>query len=283
MLQTHSTPLASTSQAPLSLRFHVPFEHGAWWSYLSTLVGGVAVAWWRGVDPVALGGLGLALLAGFVAQDWVQALLGALLRRRGQALSHWMAPQGWFLGGLSLGGALIVLQRVPGDQRWDWALCLGGLGLAGAGVLALRVLQPARGRQSLAAAALLLAAPALPLGLLAFGPGLQALGFWAWPLAYYPAATLAAQSYIRGFPPSARWSGPALAGALGLAALALGASLAGALLLLQAGLLGRAIGRRWRQYPQGLPPGGAIRIFGRQQASFGVALTLLWAWAYHGL
>lgn len=273
----------STSQPTLTLRFHPPFEHGAWWSYLSTLVGAVAVAWWRGVDPVAVGGLGLALLAGFVAQDWAQAVLGALLRRRGQALSHWMAPQGWFLGGLSLGGALILVQRAPGDRRWGWVLCLAGLGLAGAAVLVARVLQPARGRQSLAAAAVLLAAPALPLGLLAFGPGRQALGFWAWPLAYYPAATLAAQGYIRGVPRHARWTGPALAAALGLAALALGADLAGLLLLVQAGLLGRAIVRRWRRHPQGLPPGGAIRAFGRQQAFFGVILTLLWAWAYHGL
>lgn len=275
--------MVSSTRPPLALRFHVPFEHGAWWSYLSTLAGGVAVAAWRGTDPVALAGLGLALLAGFVAQDWAQALLGALLRRRGQALSHWLAPQGWFLAGLSLGGALVLLQRASGEQRGAWILCLGGLGLAGAGVLVGRVLLPARGRRSLAAAALLLAAPALPLGFLAFGPGRLAVGFWAWPLAYYPAATLAAQSYIRGFPQRARYGGPALAAALGVAALALGAWPAGLLLLLQAGLLGRAIAERWRRHPQGLPPGGAIRAFGRRQAYFGVALTLLWAWAYHGL
>jgi hypothetical protein len=235
------------------------------------------------VDPIAWLGLTLALSAAFVAQDWGQALLGALLGRRGQALSHWMAPQGWFLGGLSLGGALIVLQQVPAADRSVWLTCLALLALAGAGALIARVLQAARGRQSLAVSALLLASPALPLGLLAFGPDARALSFWAWPLALYPAATLAAQSYIRGFPQRARWAGPALAAALGLAALSLGAWAPGLLLLVQAWRLQRAITRRWSAQPQGLPAGGAIRAFGREQAAFGVALTLLWALAYSRL
>jgi len=155
--------------------------------------------------------------------------------------------------------------------------------LAAAWVLTWRVLQPARGRQSLAAAALLLAAPALPLGLLAFGPGSLALAFWAWPLAYYPASTLAAQSFIRGYPARARWAGPSLAACLGVAALAWGAWAPGLLLLLQAMTVQRSIRVRWQRHPQGLPPGGAIRAFGRRQAFFGVTLTLLWAWAFCAL
>ena len=147
---------------------------------------------------MALAGLTLALLTAFLAQDWAQAALGALLRRRSQALSHWMAPQGWFLAGLSLGGVLVLLQEVAPPRRLGLALVLGALGLAGVLALLARVLQPARGRRSLAVAALLLAAPALALGCLAFGPSRLALVFWAWPLAYYPAATLSAQSFIRG-------------------------------------------------------------------------------------
>jgi hypothetical protein len=91
---------------------------------------------------------------------------------------------------------------------------------------------------------------------------------------------LAAQSFIRGFPERARWAGPALAAALGLAALVAGAWLAAALLSLQGALLQRSIARRWRLQPQGLPGGDAIRAFGRVQAAFGVALTLLWAWSF---
>jgi hypothetical protein len=282
MLQTSPSSLRASTDPALApaLRFHVPFEHGAWWSYLSTLIAGMAVVALRDGDRVALAGLTLALLTAFLAQDWAQSLLGALLGRRGQALSHWMAPQGWFLAGLSLGGALVLLQREAPAQRLGWALVLGALVLGGLVVLLGRVLQAARGRQSLAASALLLASPALALGWLAFGPGRLALAFWAWPLAYYPAATLAAQSFIRGFPRRARWAGPALAAGLGLAACLAGAWAPGSLLLAQAALLQFSIVRRWRRRPQGLPQGGEIRAFGRLQALFGVTLTLLWAWAF---
>lgn len=276
---------------PSRARFYVPFEHGAWWSFTSTLIGAVAVALSNGADGWACLGLGMALLCGFMDQDWTQALLGGLLRRRSQALSSWNAWQGWALAALGLSGLALLVSRLAADLRRPWLALLGGLSLAALLALALRVLQAGRGRKSLAVSALLLAAPALAFGALAFGLNRLALGFWAWPLCYYPAATLAAQSYIRGFPQSARWAGPALAGILGLAALAAAlaagglrtgaaASLAGALLLAQAWRLHSAIARRWREQPQGLPTGDAIRRFGREQAVFGVALSLLWVWAF---
>ena len=308
----------SSSLPPLgssSSRFHVPFEHGAWWSFGSSLLGGAAVALARRADAWACLGLGVSLAAGFVAQDWGQALIAWLIGRRSQALSQWQAPQGWALAGLALGGAALLIGREGAGQRLQWLLLLGVLGLAAAAGLTGRILQSGRGRKSLAATALLLAAPALPFGVLAFGFVPRAFAFWAWPLAFYPAATLAAQSYIRGFPERARWAGPALAAWLGALALVLGAwvpglstpglslggwslglggmvtdldgpalgwkaGLPGLLLLAQAARLHLAICTRWRQHPQGLPPGTAIRSFGREQAFFGVTLTLLWAWAF---
>jgi hypothetical protein len=263
-----------------SPRFHIPFEHGAWWSFGSTLAASLGLALALGVGSAAAWALGLSLAAGFVAQDWGQALLAALLRRRSQALSQWQAWQGWALGAGAASAALLLLLLRPLPERAAWALLLGLLALgAGLGLLA-RILQSGRGRKSLAATALLLSLPALPFGVLCFGFTPKALLFWAWPLLYYPAATLAAQSFIRGFPERARWAGPGLAAALGLAALVAGAWLAAALLLLQGALLQRSIARRWRLQPQGLPGGDAIRAFGRVQAGFGVALTILWAFAF---
>jgi hypothetical protein len=170
--------------------------------------------------------------------------------------------------------------RQAQDARLGWAALLGLLGLAAGIGLAVRVLQTGRGRKSLAATALLLSAPALPFGVLAFGFEGRALNFLAWPLAFYPAATLSAQSFIRGFPEGARWLGPLMAALLAAGALSLGAWAPGALLALQAGRLHFTIRRRWQQHPQGLPPGDMIRRFGQEQAFFGVTLTLLWAWAF---
>ena len=274
-------PPASLDAVPAATgRFHVPFEHGAWWSFGSCLVGGLGVALYRQADPWACGGLSVSLASGFVAQDWGQALIGRLLGRRSQALSQWQAPQGWALGILSMAGALLLIGRLDAQQRLGWLLLLGLLGAASAAGLAGRVLQSGRGRKSLAATALLLAGPALPFGALAYGLAPRAFLFWAWPLAFYPAATLAAQSFIRGFPERARWAGPLLAALLAALALGLGAWAPGLVLAVQAARLHYAIRQRWRLHPQGLPPGNAIRAFGREQAFFGVTLTLLWALAF---
>jgi hypothetical protein len=210
-------------------------------------------------------------------------LIAAVLRRPSQAISSWQAWQGWTLGSLSFLGASVLLARVAPSGRGLWLLLLGALGAGAAFGLLSRILQAGRGRKSLAATALLLASPALPFGVLAFGAGSRALFFWAWPLAYYPAATLAAQSFVRGFPERARWAGPALAAALGAAVLGSGAWAGGILLMVQAARLQFSIQRRWKLQPQGLPEGRAIRRFGKEQAFFGVTLTLLWALAFSRL
>jgi hypothetical protein len=284
MFEATSHPVSSVvtrPARPVSVRrFHVPFEHGAWWSFFSTLLVGLGVALYKGVDAWAALALFLSLAAGFVAQDWGQALLAALLRRPSQALSPWQAWQGWALGSLSVLGAWALLARLQAAQRGPWLLLLGALGAAAVLGLISRIAQSGRGRKSLAATALLLASPALPFGVLAFGAGSRALFFWAWPLAYYPAATLAAQSFVRGFPERARWAGPALAGALACVLAGAGAWIPAALLLAQALRLQSSIRRRWRLQPAGLPEGRAIRRFGREQAFFGVTLTLLWALSF---
>lgn len=260
-------------------RFHVPFEHGAWWSFFSTLLAAAGLALFHQVPAWTVLALALGLGLGFVAQDWGQALLAALIGRRSQALSQWQAWQGWALAALSGGSFAFVVW----SQRQDaaaWGLLLGGMLLAAVLGLYARILQSGRGRKSLAATALLLASPALPMGVLCFGFTRHAVAFWAWPLAFYPAATLAAQSYIRGFPEGARWAGPALAGVLAGLSLGLGAFLPGLVLAAQALRLQAAITRRWREQPEGLPPGNAIRRFGQEQAAFGVTLTILWAWSF---
>lgn len=264
---------------PQTSRFHVPFEHGAWWSYFSTLVAGTALALWAQASPVDALLLAAGLSLGFVAQDWGQALLAALIGRRSQALSQWQAWQGWAMAGLAALSLAAFVVRQPQDQA-AWAILLGVMFLAAAIGLYTRILQSGRGRKSLAATALLLASPALPFGVLCFGFSTTALAFWAWPLAFYPAATLAAQSYIRGFPERARWAGPALAGLLAGLSLGLGAILPALVLAAQALRLQSSITRRWREQPSGLPAGHAIRRFGQEQAAFGVTLTLLWAWSF---
>jgi hypothetical protein len=261
-------------------RFHVPFEHGAWWAFGSVWVGALAVALFRHADFMACLCAALALAIGFVVQDWAQALVGVLLGRRSQARSRWQAPQGWFLSSLALAALGVQVFRCLPSERWAWLGLWMFLSLAmGLGLL-VRVLQSGRGRQSLAGTALLLAVPALPLGVLAFGFGWKVLALFFWPLVYYPAATLAAQSYIRGFPEKARWAGPALAAGMGFLALFFGAWLAGLLLALNAGRWGLGIRWRWRTQPQGMPPIAAIRSFGRIQAAFGVILTLVWVWVF---
>lgn len=273
-----SRPASSATIRPA--RFHVPFEHGAWWSFGSTLVGAAIVAFVRGADPWACVGALVALSAGFVLQDWAQALLAAIFRRRAQALSQWQAPQGWALATLAVAGWALQMLRAAPESRAAWLL-LWAISAMGMGVgLWGRIVQSGRGRRSLAMTALLLAIPALPLGVLAFGFSPRVAAFMLWPLLYYPAATLAAQSFIRGFPEGARWLGPAMAAVLGVAALGLQAWLPGALLLANAFLLQRGIRERWRLQPEGLPSGGAIRGFGRIQAGFGVSLTLVWVWAF---
>lgn len=269
-----------TSAAPAAARFHIPFEHGAWWSFGSTLAGALAVALWRRADAVACAGIVLALGAGFVLQDWAQALLAALLRRRSQALSQWHSPWGWALAGLAAFGVALQWGRSPAAERTAWA---GLWVLAAAGMLVgllSRIVQAGRGRQSLAFTALLLSAPALPLGALAFGFTERLAAFVFWPLLYYPAVTLSAQGYIRGFPQSARWVGPALVVTLGLLAASTRAWLAALGLLGNGVYLWRAIQTRWREHPNGLPPGGSIRAFGKIQAALGVALTLVWVWSF---
>lgn len=268
-----------SAQRPAA-RFHVPFEHGAWWSFGSTLAGGLAVALSHRADAAACVGVVLSLGAGFVLQDWAQALLAALLGRRSQALSQWRSPWGWGLAALASAGLALQLWRTGADGRvaWAWLWALAATGMA-AGLLS-RILQSGRGRQSLAFTALLLSAPALPLGALAFGFTGRLAVFAAWPLLYYPSITLAAQSYIRGFPERARATGPAMVAALGLAAAVAGAWLPAGLLLGNGTHLWRSIRARWRAYPAGLPPGGAIRAFGKAQAALGIALTLVWAWSF---
>ena len=260
--------------------FHIPFEHGAWWAFGSTWAGGVTLALLKQIDPWSVFCAALALAAGFVLQDWAQALIGAILGRRSQALSRWQAPQGWLLAGVATSSVILQTYLAARSERLEWAVLWAVMVLVATLGLAARVLQSGRGRRSLAFSALLLAAPAWPLGVLAFGFHTTALAFGVWPLLYYPAATLAAQSYIRGFPARARWLGSALAGCLGLAAFSQRAWLAGTLLLVNGLLLLYHITRRWRIQPQGMPPGGAIRAFGRTQAGFGVALTLAWIWFF---
>lgn len=264
-------------------RFHVPFEHGAWWAFGSTWLGALSIALFRKADPWACAGAALALAVGFVLQDWIQALIGAALKRKSQSLSRWQAPQGWVLMVLACSGLGLQWIRSVSADRMAWLCLWGGLGLALGLGLTMRVLQSGRGRQSLAFTALLLAGPALPLGVLAFGFNLKVSALLLWPLLYYPAATLATQSFIRGFPERAPWAGPALGAFLGVLALFWKAWLPGGLLLLNAYRWWAVIRTRWKERPHGMPEGGAIRAFGRVQASFGVALTLVWAWIFAGL
>ncbi len=256
------------------MRFHIPFEHGAWWSFFSTLLGGAVYALALGHSAMAVLFLGLGLSGGFLAQDWAQALVGALLQQRSQAVSQWQAWQGWAL----LGGSLICLavalkKTLP---LAPWMLFLALLTLAYVFAIEKRVTQGGRGRSALPFAAMLLAVPALAMAALAHGFDRQAFEFFFWPAVYYPAVTLTAQSYIRGLPQGWRYSGPFLLGALGLTALYVHAWVAAAAIFCLAGLVARELQGRWKALPSGLPPGQLIRSFGKKQAFWGVGLTILW-------
>lgn len=257
-------------------RFHIPFEHGAWWSFVSTLLGGLIVALASSVPPLTAVALSLALFLGFLSQDWAQALLAKLMDRRSQALSSWDAWQGWALAFLAAAAATVVLFGTQATQRWAWALGFGVAALLMSLVLLSRLTQSGRGRRTLALSSLLLALPALPLGILAFGPSAKALSFWIWPTLYYPAVTLTAQAYIRGSSPRARYLGPSLGVLLALAALSAGGNWVGGLWLLASVRQTWVLRQRWRLQPVGMPAGGAIRAFGKEQAAWGVTLTLIW-------
>ena len=265
---------------PFQARFHIPFEHGAWWSFFSTLAGSLLLYILSG-KPFSAGLLlAASLSAGFVAQDWGQALVAAILRRPSRAKSQWQAWQGWALILFAMACTAGLLWQLPVDQWPLWCLVLGSLGLAAALALALRVRQQHRGREALGLMALLLGTPAIPYGLLIFGLSNTALAFAAWPLVFYPAATLAAQSFVMGLPLSRRWLGVGLEIILGAVAAALGAWVAAAVLLLQALRLVARIRWRVREISQGLPPMPVIRRFGMEQAAFGVSLSILWVLAF---
>lgn len=257
-------------------RFYVPFEHGAWWAFGSVLLASAGLALWSGADPVACAGVFTGLAAAFVAQDWAQALVGHVVGHRSQARSHWEALPGWALGALGCAGVALQWTRSRADTRLAWATLWGLLGLATAAVLVARVTREGRASKSLALSAPLLAAPALPFGALAFGFDGRSAALALWPLLYFPAATLSAQAYIRGYPQRARRLGPALIAALGMAAWGLHAPVAGALLCANAFLLDFLIRRRWRLQGAGLPPLRAIRTLGRTQVAWSVVLIACW-------
>ncbi len=260
-------------------RFRVPGEHGAWWAFGTTWAGAFALAWIRHADRGACLGAAAALAAGFLAQDWVLGLVAGALGRG--APGAWGASTGWLLVAVAAAGAALTGVRAGAPLGWSALWCALALGALGG--LALRAVVPGRGRRSLAATAALLSAPALVFGCLAFGFTPRALEAWAWGLVFYPAATLAAQAFVRGFPERARWAGPALVASLGLAAAALRAPLAALLLSADAAFLWVSIRRRWRRRPQGLPEPAAVRRFGWYQAGFSVALTAVWVMVFGGV
>lgn len=263
------------------MRFHIPFEHGAWWSFFSTLLGGALYALALGAPWAAVAALVIGLSAGFLAQDWSQALVGALLRQRSQAVSQWQAWQGWCLTGVAATATLAAVW--PSPVRGQWMLFLGAVGTALFASMTVRVKQTARGRNSLPLAAVLLATPALALAALAHGFERASWAFFFWPALYYPAVTLVAQAYIRGLPKGWRYVGVVLLAGLALAALAWRAYFAGAALSVLSVLVGIELHRRWLDQPQGMPSGERIRAFGRRQAGWGVGLTVLWILeALHG-
>ena len=259
-----------------SYRFKIPFEHGAWWSFLTTLIACVIAGFWQGSAITDIVLLAAIFSLGFVLQDWVQALLSALLKKSSQAISQWQAVLGWLLLGCSLVLSALFILLQPQEKQLLWTALFVVLALSMCLGIASRIYVSQRGRKSLAFTALLLSIPALPFGLLFFGFHLQAIYFWFWPMLYYPIVTLAAQSFIRGYPQRARWLASVLGVVLGLLAIAYGGLWAGLILILQGLHLGWAIRQRWINYPQGLPPGPQIKSLGKTQAAYSIVLSVLW-------
>lgn len=286
-------------ETPPKLSFHTPHEHGAWWTFFSCLIAGSveALAW--KADAVAVLCLALGMAAFFLASDWITALAQAALEGKGRRAS---APGAWEGWALATGGSmLLIFALLRAEARHaglgaDLGKGLAFWGFAIAVVLLLRLKLKPRSLALMMPSAMILTAPVMLLGTLAFG-ALDAMatgfwGLWAW---FYAFGVLYVQTWLRGamLP---KWrlilaSLPYFAQAF---VLELYARWQGALVLtlLSLRILWRLRGRlmdykeleaelEGKEMPALLPTDPVeIRKLGWEQVGWSLALSAIWIWRY---
>lgn len=281
--------MESSRQSP----FRYPYEHGAWWTFFTALVGGLTMALGRGAPKGALAGLAFGMSSFFLSSDWITNVV----KHRGE-----QRPWGWKGPAFCVVGAALLffgLQRA-GKSHFGLGEQLGeGLllwGLAATLVLSLRLKLPRRSLALLVPSALLLTAPAMLLAALAFGRlGVEAIGFWAFWAVFFASGVNYVQTWLRGAQ-LPRWRiYVASVPYLGLAgALAFLADYAGLVVLC---LLSFRIVWRLRQraherraleseldahgLPTHMPTDPQdIRRLGWEQVIWSLVLGCLWTWSY---
>lgn len=279
--------------------FHLPHEHGAWWTFFSCLAAGLiqALAW--KADPATSFMLAAGMACFFLASDWITELAHSLFERRLRPRMELGLKTGASI--ILTGCLLILLSLLRAESR------LHGLGLGIASglaawafailiVLILRLKLPARSLGLLLPSAVLLTAPVMLLGALAFGGlGLKALGFWALWAWFFGAGIYYVQTWLRSYM-LPRWrmvlaSLPYLSQA---AVLGWFSRWPGTLLLtlFSLRLLWRLKERvlDWDAHmaelsggpaPSRLPTDGAeIRRLGWEQVAWSLVLGAVWTWLY---
>jgi hypothetical protein len=172
--------------------FHLPKEHGAWWTFETCLAAGLLQAYARHQAMAAALSLGAGMHALFLCSDWFTHLGRS---RRGA----WLSLPGWLLSlaGLSLLATGIALAPSPLQKGLAGVLALWGL--FAALVLWMRVHWPARDLRLLMCSGVLLTGPSLILGGLGLGAwGPQALCYWAPWAWYFASGVLYIQTWLRG-------------------------------------------------------------------------------------
>ena len=273
--------------------FHYPYEHGAWWTFFTSMAGGLALGFAWAAPRGALLALALGMAFLFLASDWLadRSHQGRMKRPLG-----WKGPA---FSSLGLALLLFGLFRA-GKTRFGLGESLGeGIllwGLVAAGVLRLRLKLPRRSLALMLPSALLLTAPAMILAALAFGHlGGRAIGFWAFWAVFFASGINYVQTWLRGaqMPPWRIYvaSLPYLGLAAALAALADYAGLA-ILLVLCVRITGRLRSRLQErrsleaELEGGSPPAHLptdpreIRQLGWEQVLWSLVLGAYWTWSY---
>ena len=260
-----------------STRFPWPEDSSAWWSFLTSLLGGLWLTQGAHWQPGSVGLL-VAALCLFLVSDWLSHLTGR--SRQGKIVNTERGhPLGFvLLISAGLGGAYFYLQLNVADLAIWQRIAVGALCLLTL-IFILRLEWVALDSRLVFLTHLLLTLPALVFGFLHWGVGDgRAYELWL-PLAvYFPTQALFSVYWLQGkLAPSSARSLLALPLLLGIVLLARSGSWL--LTLFLAAFLARAVTllHHRQRSPKGLPDLESIQYLGWELHAWNAAFC--WAWA----
>lgn len=272
-------PLGFISGSAPKPAFPVPTDASAWWAFLSSSLGGLALVHFHSPARMREGLiLVFAFACLFVASDWISSLSGKGLSGevpRGQLRSL----PGFILSALALACLAWFYQLQPQLDARLWMASLVCAAALTSLMFFLRLDLLPYDSRLLAFSSMLCTLPALFLSFLALGwHDVYSWYFWAAPALFFPVSTVFAWTWLQGLYHARRHltllAAPLMV--LIVAALSESADLSALMLTAYLIYLIRRLQTRYRRGAEKLPEFSDIRKLGREQAAWNAAIVLSW-------